>query len=1010
MRFLFLFLLPLLLHAQIHINAGGPAYTDALGQAWQADTYYKGGAVAAGAGQLYASKRYGDFAYVLPVPDGSYTVALSFLENVVGPGERVFSVLLNGALVLSNYDVAAVDGLAPVRKLFATAASNGAGIRISFVTLKRSAFVNGIEVTPAAIPPAYLSGLASALPATCPAGPLGLYQATDTGDLWWCTAPGPWAKLANTGVTAAGAAPVVVGFTATQAILSYTAPDAATACQIEASESPAYAPLVHDVDPVLFPGSNLDPVQDGGLPGGTGRIVVLGKRRTDTAADGLNYSRALQANTRHYVRITCGVQPVQTTTFTTSSILIGTTFNDGPQVDPDHPGQWKMPARTEDRQQTIVDPQTGALLHAVSIAEEGGRPTFNGIFLGYGGFTRQCASKLVGPAGGPLGFVCTFLRYGQGGGVAYWIVPATGEVRLLGSVPITGGGALGSIGSDLRTYGPDNSGNTIWENYLGNFAPSKELPVSGWNSYSSVPANQMVHDFDAGFPLSGGFDCGRPWAAAGEYVVVVCGTGQDLPGWLAVLYGGDGRAIAPGCTDGNTCPRIVAAADIFHIASTLNCTLHNVQQMDDVVSINVQTLPNAPRCAAMGNMVYWRFQTDAHGQALVIDQFFDGGGHWDHGPLGRVTETGSGWGAVVGAPPADHLNVPYTVQVQDSPFFAGARGLSWGSTTSKHPSYHQMAGVAPAGELGWLLDMLPFDGGQFYSPASGATPVSGQLYRYNLATEQASTAVLSRKQVPTLAASGGRALIDISGPGSAIGDTAADSFRYCVVLLPGECRTGSVAGDIFVNAPGVNTLQCAGSDGPVPDRPDLCIGNLGAYQQAMVQSDLTGTARPRVITYGLAGIRNSFFYSTAKALPDASWALFSWGVVKQGFGDLTNVWMAKLPPLVEDGVDRSTFVRMPVSLTAPAGTVSAAVEFGYLENGTPDQHYCTSRREACVATTVTDAVPFVYPSEGIAGVPCASSCTVTVPVVPGRVVYWQARYFDGGGKIVGSGKQQISAR
>jgi len=30
------------------------------------------------------------------------------------------------------------------------------------------------------------------------------------------------------------------------------------------------------------------------------------------------------------------------------------------------------------------------------------------------------------------------------------------------------------------------------------------------------------------------------------------------------------------------------------------------------------------------------------GAALVIDHFFDGGGQWDHGPLGRVTETGSG--------------------------------------------------------------------------------------------------------------------------------------------------------------------------------------------------------------------------------------------------------------------------------------------------------------------------------------------------------------------------------
>src|SRR5438477_611553 len=80
----------------------------------------------------------------------------------------------------------------------------------------------------------------------------------------------------------------------------------------------------------------------------------------------------------------------------------------------------------------------------------------------------------------------------------------------------------------------------------------------------------------------------------------------------AILYGAAGRAITSNCTAGNACPRIVAAADIFNIPATQYCTLHNNQQMGDVISINVQINPTGPRCVAMGHMVYWRYKTDPH--------------------------------------------------------------------------------------------------------------------------------------------------------------------------------------------------------------------------------------------------------------------------------------------------------------------------------------------------------------------------------------------------------------
>src|ERR1035438_7110752 len=229
-----------------------------------------------------------------------------------------------------------------------------------------------------------------------------------------------------------------------------------------------------------------------------------------------------------------------------------------------------------------------------------------------------------------------------------------------------------------------------------------------------------------------------------------------------------------------------------------------------MASINVQVVANQPTCAAFGHIIYWKFLNDPHGldttnTNVVVDQYFDGGGHWDYGPLGRITEHLSGWAAVFG-PIMDNLNQPMSLQIDDSPSFAGAQGLSWGSTTSKHPSYHQVAGLAPQSELGWFMDAMSYDGGQFYSSTAGATAISGQLYRWNPADKQ----TLARKQLATLAVSGGYSLADVSGPGSVLSDSSADSYKYCVVLVAGECRAGSLAGEEHVNAPYAQYLNCLG--------------------------------------------------------------------------------------------------------------------------------------------------------------------------------------------------------
>ncbi|MFZ1011313.1 MAG: hypothetical protein WAN65_31030 [Candidatus Sulfotelmatobacter sp.] len=148
--------------------------------------------------------------------------------------------------------------------------------------------------------------------------------------------------------------------TPTQAILTYTAPSDSP-CTIQVSESPTLSPLVHDVDPSLFPGANLDS-RAGNLTYGLERTFVIGARRSDVATDNKLYSRALQANTQHYYQINCDSTSV-TGQFMTDNPPFGNSYSDNPPFNAAGFGNYGWPTIDWTDQSTVyIDPLTGIAL------------------------------------------------------------------------------------------------------------------------------------------------------------------------------------------------------------------------------------------------------------------------------------------------------------------------------------------------------------------------------------------------------------------------------------------------------------------------------------------------------------------------------------------------------------------------------------------------------------------------------------------------------------------------
>lgn len=174
-------------HTTLRVDAAGSGtFTDAAGNAWSADANFTGGSANTGVfavantpdDALYSTRRTGVFSYAAAVENGSYKLRLLFADWHADAGKRRFNVDIEGARVLTNFDIAAQVGRrTALDKTFDLTIADGT-LNLSFTRgTAADPTLSGFELLPVDAPPP-----------TAPAAPSELYArpASDSRiDLVW---------------------------------------------------------------------------------------------------------------------------------------------------------------------------------------------------------------------------------------------------------------------------------------------------------------------------------------------------------------------------------------------------------------------------------------------------------------------------------------------------------------------------------------------------------------------------------------------------------------------------------------------------------------------------------------------------------------------------------------------------------------------------------------------------------------------------------------------------------
>jgi hypothetical protein len=285
-------------------------------------------------------------------------------------------------------------------------------------------------------------------------------------------------------------------------------------------------------------------------------------------------------------------------------------------------------------------------------------------------------------------------------------------------------------------------------------------------------------------------------------------------------------------------------------------------------------------------------------------------------------------------------------------------------------------------------------------------PGTGKSYQI---TDTVSAGPSDYKRLPLHGYAGHYLLKDVSGP--ATGNTSdLPDYSVCRAWNAGECFANSAVGNLYVTVPGAYADSYCRSDQFTLPAP--CAFQLTPFAGQVLQFrtdklDASGlTVRKLGYVHGMPGLQYQF--SNCRATPDAAFAF----CVADWLDGVRSEWVAlRLNPMPgPDSINRTTFVPVQLVRQGVVGASYIRARFGYLENG-GSLLRCTAYQAECSTEIPSDSArdPYSFTTERVTRQRCpvGATCTITIPAISNRMLYYVIDRLDSNGNAVTSYPMQV---